>query len=86
MEEDAITVTKEQARAAFAQWWADYEANPGNFKKGSDLEGADSAACFFDYAKQNGALSPQWGRTGNPIELKRRSGNRGAFSFGVKNS
>lgn len=49
---DQITVTREQARKAFAQWWADFQADPEKFGTDADLEGKDSADTFFEYSKQ----------------------------------
>jgi hypothetical protein len=50
-----LTITKDQTKAAFAQWWKDYEADPKSFDERPDLEGKDSADCFFEYVQKAGA-------------------------------
>jgi hypothetical protein len=52
---EALTITLEQARLSFAQWWADFQSDPSKFTTVPDLEGKDSSEIFFGYATRFGA-------------------------------
>ena len=54
-EKEEITVSREQAKKVFAQWWKDYNEDPSGFGDPDD-DGTDSAETFFKYAHGFGAV------------------------------